>query len=75
MSYAMLQEELKTLPDDYIEYVSEYVELLKYKISFLGQGQFPQKAVIPGLAEGKFKYPDDINAYDDEIVDMFGNYL
>ena len=25
-----------------------------------------------GIAEGKYKIPDDINIYDDEIVEMFG---
>ena len=25
-----------------------------------------------GIAKGKWKYPDDINAYDDEVAEMFG---
>ena len=25
-----------------------------------------------GLGDGKYKIPDDINAYDDEIAEMFG---
>ena len=28
--------------------------------------------VIIGFAQGKLKYPADINAYDDEIAEMFG---
>jgi len=72
MSYSTLEKELKTLPEEYLESVAEYIELLKYKISFLNQNRLSKKAPIIGLAEGKFPIPDDINAYDDEISDMFG---
>ena len=27
---------------------------------------------ILGISDGKYKYPDDINAYDDEIAELFG---
>ena len=30
---------------------------------------------IPGLAKGEFKYPDDINLYDDEKADIFYNEI
>ena len=72
MSYSTLEKELKTLPEEYLESVAEYIELLKYKISFLNQNYLSKKTPIIGLAEGKFPIPDDINAYDDEISDMFG---
>ena len=72
MSYSTLEKELKTLPEEYLESVAEYIELLKYKISFLNQNHLSKKTPIIGLAEGKFPIPDDINAYDDEISDMFG---
>ena len=72
MSYSTLEKELKTLPEEYLESVAEYIELLKYKISFLNQNRLSKKAPIIGLAEEKFPIPDDINAYDDEISDMFG---
>lgn len=75
MSYSALEKELKTLPEEYLESVAEYIELLKYKISFLNQNQLSKKIPIIGLAEGKFLTPDDINAYDDEIIDMFGEYI
>lgn len=75
MSYSALEKELKTLPEEYLESVAEYIELLKYKISFLNQNQLSKKNPIIGLAEGKFSTPDDINAYDDEIIDMFGEYI
>ncbi|UTC63017.1 DUF2281 domain-containing protein [Treponema sp. OMZ 787] len=75
MSYSALEKELKTLPEEYLESVAEYIELLKYKISFLNQNQLSKKIPIIGLAEGKFPTPDDINAYDDEIIDIFGEYI
>ena len=75
MSYSTLEKELKTLPEEYLESVAEYIELLKYKISFLNQNHLSKKAPIIGLAEGKFPIPDDINAYDDEISDMFGESI
>ena len=31
MSYAVLEKELKTLPEEYLDYVADYIELLKYK--------------------------------------------
>lgn len=31
----------------------------------------PKKRKL-GLADGKYKFPDDINAYDDEIAGLFG---
>lgn len=71
MSYAVLEKELKTLPEEYLDYVADYIELLKYKISFLDQNQCSKKIPIIGLAEKKFPIPDDINAYDNEIAALF----
>ncbi len=31
-----------------------------------------RKKRMLGIADGKYKFPDDINAYDDEIAKMFG---
>lgn len=31
----------------------------------------PKKRKL-GIADGKYKFPDDINAYDDEIAGLFG---
>ena len=73
MSYAVLEKELKTLPEEYLGYVSDYIELLKYKISFLDQNKCSKKLPIIGLAEGKFPVPDDINAYDNDIAALFGD--
>ena len=32
-------------------------------------------AVTPGLAQGKWKYPKDINAFDDDVAEEFEGYL
>ena len=34
-----------------------------------------QKLSSFGLAEGKWKYPKDINAFDDEVIEMFEDYV
>ncbi len=35
----------------------------------------PEEEEVPerilGISDGKYKYPDDINAYDDEIAELF----
>ena len=71
MSYTVLEKELKALPEEYLEYVAEYIEFLKYRISFLNQNKISKKVSVIGLAKGKFSVPDDINLYDDEITNMF----
>ena len=75
MPYAVLEKQLKELPGEYLEDVSRYVQLLQYKIAVLGQSKEKKKGIIFGLAEGKYKIPDDINAYDDEIAEMFDEAL
>ncbi len=64
-------KQLKELPEEYLDDVSRYVQLLQYKIAVIGQVKEKKKGIILGLAEGKYKIPDDINAYDDEIAGMF----
>ena len=75
MSYTALAEEIKTLPEDTLDELAQYVEYLKYKSDTKQQTIPNRKKVIPGLAKGIFKYPDDINAGDDVIADMFEDYL
>ena len=70
MSYEVLEKQLKALPEEYLEDVLNYVELLQYKITVLGEKKKKQ-GIIMGLAEGKFQVPDDIHAFDDEVAEMF----
>ena len=53
MSYSTLEKELKTLPEEYLESVAEYIELLKYKISFLNQNRLSKKNSYYRTCRGK----------------------
>lgn len=68
--------------------LSKLVKLLESKqedIIYLARNGKPvvQMVLIPqkpatkriGVAEGKFKIPDDFDKWDDEIEDMFGEQL
>ncbi len=67
MSYIAVENELKTLPEEYLDDVAKYIQLLKYKISCLSKSKKEKKLPILGLAQGKYSIPDDINKFDDEI--------
>ena len=76
MSYEVLEQQLKTLPEEYLEDVSQYVQLLFYKIEALKKEEKTKKTGIKlGIAEGLFNYPEDIHAGDDIIADAFEDYL
>ena len=46
-----------------------------YKVKSSSSDVHPKMKVTPGLAEGKWKYPKDIHAIDDDVEDMFEIYL
>ena len=69
MSYSTLEEQIKTLPEEYLEDVSQYVQLLLYKAAALNKTK--STGIKLGLAEGLFDYPDDIHADDKIIADAF----
>lgn len=64
----MLPQSLSEVPDDEVQYM----------INILVKWNKPEESVtVPrkrklGLGDGKYKIPNDVNAYDDEIVEMFG---
>ena len=64
----MLPQNLPGVPDDEVQYM----------INILMKWNRPEEpATVPrkrklGLGDGKYKIPDDINAYDDEIAGLFG---
>lgn len=75
MPYAILEQKLKAVPEEYFEQVAGFLDLI-LKASHMEREEKPKKKpIIGGLAEGKYKIPDDINAFDDEIADMFEGYL
>lgn len=69
---------IDNLPDNSVEYV---VELLRnMKSSFLNKSEDDTitESVLAqriGTAEGKIQYPDDLNKYDDELMEMFGDKI
>lgn len=73
MSYAVLEQQIKALPEEYLEDISQYVQFLQYKIAALKEKkEAPQRI---GLGKGLFSVPDDIHFGDDDVQDMFGEYL
>ena len=76
MSYTVLEKKLKSVPEQYFEQVSSFLDLIlslptKYVNADIVK-KIPYGHPVPGLAKGEFKYPDNINLYDDEIAEMFG---
>ncbi|MBO4321129.1 MAG: DUF2281 domain-containing protein [Treponema sp.] len=74
MPYTVLEKKLQAIPEQYFEQVSSFLDLIlslpvkktnKEKVSSL-------RHPTPGLAKDEFKYPDNINLYDDEVANMFG---
>ena len=77
MSYAVLEQQIKALPEEYWEDVAGYVQLLQYKAAVLMQGGTPAETngIKLGLGDGLYSYPDDIHAGDDYIADAFEAYV
>ena len=77
MPLAVLQEKLKSFPEEYFDEINSFFDLLYCKVNAQSaqSAQKKQAVIIPCLAEGKWKYPKNINAFDDEICDMFEDYV
>lgn len=73
MPYSQLEEKLQAVPEQFFSQVSSFLDII-LSLSNNNQQQTNQNSghPIPGLAKGKFKYPDNINLYDDEIATAFG---
>lgn len=74
MPYSMLEEKLQAVPECFFSQVSSFLDII---LSLSNKSPEEQKNnnlghPIPGLMKGKFKYPDNINLYDDEIASAFG---
>lgn len=74
MSYAALGKKLQSVPEQYFEQVSSFLDII---LNLSHNDNHSDKKhlsghPVPGLAKGEFKYPDNINLYDDEIADIFG---
>ena len=76
MSLDALQRKLNSFPEEYFEEINAFFDLLSYKVTAISSGkQKNVQKVTPGLAAGKWKYPNDINAYDNEVADIFEGYV
>ena len=73
MPLGILEQKLKEFPEEYFDEINAFFDLLSYKVAVLSEKE--KHGVIPGLAQGKWKYPQDTNASDDEIVEEFEAYL
>lgn len=73
MPLAILEQKLKEFPEEYFDEINAFFDLLSYKVSALSKNEV--HGVTPGLAQGKWKYPKDINAFDDDIAKEFEAYL
>ena len=74
MPIEVLERKLQVVPEQYFKQASAFLDLL---LSLPTQPEQkterkPSCHPILGLAKGKFRYPDDINLYDDEIEEIFG---
>ncbi len=74
MPLAILQQKLSSFPEEYFDEINEFFDFLTYKANSKSENN-KKTRVIPGLAKGKWKYPKDINAFDDEIADDFKDYV
>ena len=74
MPYTVLEKKLQAVPEQYFEQVSSFLDIIlslpTKNVNMVKKS--PSRHPIPGLAKGEFKYPDNINLYDNEIAEMFG---
>lgn len=70
MSYVALEEKLKLIPEEYFPQIDGFLDLI-ISLSGVHSSQAPGHPIL-GVAKGQFKYPDNINLYDEEIAEMFG---
>ena len=74
MPLAVLQQKLNSFPEEYFDEINNFFDLLSYKVTVLSSQQ-KKNTVTPGLAQGKWKYPKKINAFDEDIAEEFEAYL
>ena len=76
MSYESLKKQIKALPEEYLDDVSEYVQLLLNKIASPKDSKETSSSRLKlGLAEGMYNYPEDIHAGEEIITDAFEDYI
>ena len=77
MPYEVLERKIRSIPEEYFPEIDSFLDFLSYKATAEQAGKVAQENTpsghpIFGLAKGFGRYPDDINAYDDEVAELFG---
>ena len=71
MPYALVEKEYNTLTADQQKIIYSIITSFM-KLNVQAHTQKPSGHAKFGVALGQYKYPDDINLYDDEIAELFG---
>lgn len=77
MPYEVLERKLHTIPEQYFEQISSFLDIIINLINVQPQQtelETPSPIKI-GLGKGKFKVPDDIHYGDDDIAEIFKDYI
>ena len=74
MPLTVVQEKLKTIPDEYMDEIYHYLELLEYKILYKKQHENTKR--FPNRRPGILKDPDFYMSPDfDEPLEDFEEYM
>ena len=74
MPLTVVQEKLKTIPDEYMDEIYHYLELLEYKILY--KKQHENTKLFPNRRPGILKDPDFYMSPDfDEPLEDFEEYM
>jgi len=68
---------IDNMPDKSVEYVVELLHNMKPSFLYKEPNSSADITTSPriGTAAGRIKYPDDLEKYDDEITELFGDKL
>ena len=70
MTYDVLTQKIREIPEEYLPEIENFLDLIRYKIIVLDRMTEPRKRKIGGY-EGMIKIADDF----DEIPEGFEEYL
>ena len=70
MSYEVLEQQVRTIPEEYFPEIMNFLDLLKYKILVQQQQKAKPRRKLGGY-EGQIKIADDF----DEIPEGFEEYV
>ena len=73
MPLAILEQRLREFPEEYFDEINAFFDLLSYKVAVLAKKE--KQTITPGLAQGKWNYPKDILAFDDDVAEEFEAYV